>query len=129
MQENPNAIPEGETPHFVTLFAYDHLVDMAKPGDRVMITGIYKAQGMQVNPRMSITRSDFTCHIDVVHISKDERTKTFAEKHDDCMEDDFSQEKTPQEPAFQVNTWYQNLNRRPHSHRDSTILVMLSCLS
>ncbi|DBA98060.1 TPA: hypothetical protein ACH3X3_012887 [Trebouxia sp. C0006] len=104
MQENPNAIPEGETPHFVTLFAYDHLVDMAKPGDRVIITGIYKAQGMRVNPRMSTTRSAFMCHIDVVHISKDERTKTFAEKHDDYMADDFSQEKTQHEPAFQLGT-------------------------
>jgi len=102
---------------------------MAKPGDRVMITGIYKAQGMRVNPRMLLMRSFFKCYIDAVHVSKDERTKTFAEKHNDSMADDFSQEKTPQEPAFQVNTWYQNLNRRPHSHRDSTILVMLSCLS
>ncbi len=103
MQESPNAIPEGETPHSVTLFAYDHLVDMAKPGDRVMITGIYKAQGMRVNSRTPLMRSEFMCYIDVVHISKDERSKTFAEKHDDYMADDFSQEKTQQEPALQVN--------------------------
>lgn len=39
MQENPNAIPEGETPHTVTLYAYDNMVDMCRPGDRVAITG------------------------------------------------------------------------------------------
>ncbi len=121
MQENPNAIPEGETPHSVTLFAHDHLVDMAKPGDRVVLTGIYKVQGMRVNPRMSLFKSTFKYYIDAVHISKDERTKNFAAKHDDSMANDFSQEKTQQkseEPAFQVNIWstfsWQNIGRHPH---------------
>ena len=39
MQETPESIPEGETPHTVTLACYDELVDVAKPGDRVEITG------------------------------------------------------------------------------------------
>ena len=51
-QENPNAIPEGETPHGVNMFAYDDLVDAAKPGDRVTITGIYKAAPLRVSPRL-----------------------------------------------------------------------------
>ncbi len=108
MQENPNAIPEGETPHSVTLFAHDHLVDMAKPGDRVTITGIYKVGSMRVNPRICLLRSTFKPFIDAVHINKDERTKKFALKLDDSMANDFSQEKTQQESeehAFQVNTW------------------------
>jgi DNA replicative helicase MCM subunit Mcm2 (Cdc46/Mcm family) len=50
-QENPNAIPEGETPHAVSMFCYDDLVDAAKPGDRVTVTGIYKAVPMRINPR------------------------------------------------------------------------------
>ena len=40
MQENPNAIPEGETPHNVTLLCYDPLVDVTKPGDRITVTGV-----------------------------------------------------------------------------------------
>lgn len=52
MQENPNAIPEGETPHAVTLFTYDDLVDGAKPGDRITVTGIYKAAPMRTSPRL-----------------------------------------------------------------------------
>ena len=52
MQENPNAIPEGETPHGVNMFAYDDLVDAAKPGDRVTITGIYKAAPLRISPRL-----------------------------------------------------------------------------
>ncbi|KAL0018271.1 hypothetical protein WJX77_002133 [Trebouxia sp. C0004] len=107
VQENPNAIPEGETPHSVTFFAHDHLVDMAKPGDRVTITGIYKVEGMRVNARMSLLKSAFKPFIDAVHISKDERTKKFTTKHDDSMPNEFSQEKTQQEseePAFQLGT-------------------------
>ena len=40
LQENPNAIPEGETPHNVTLLCYDPLVDATKPGDRITVTGV-----------------------------------------------------------------------------------------
>eukprot|EP00887_Chlorella_sp_A99_P000983 scaffold5.g983.t1 len=34
-QENPNDIPEGETPHTVSMFARQDLVDLSKPGDRI----------------------------------------------------------------------------------------------
>lgn len=43
IQETPDSIPQGETPHTVTVFAFGDLVDVAKPGDRVEITGIYRA--------------------------------------------------------------------------------------
>jgi DNA replicative helicase MCM subunit Mcm2 (Cdc46/Mcm family) len=39
IQESPNLIPEGETPHAVSAFVYDALVDFVRPGDRVTITG------------------------------------------------------------------------------------------
>jgi DNA replication licensing factor MCM4 len=45
-----DAIPEGETPHTVILFNYDDLVDVARPGDRVEITGIFRAEPLRVNP-------------------------------------------------------------------------------
>lgn len=38
LQESPDHIPEGETPHTCTLFAHNDLVDACKPGDRVVIT-------------------------------------------------------------------------------------------
>lgn len=34
----PDSIPEGETPYTVNVYAYDALVDVAKPGDRVEVT-------------------------------------------------------------------------------------------
>ncbi|KAF5843598.1 minichromosome maintenance protein 4 [Dunaliella salina] len=44
MQEKPNDIPEGETPHNVTMYVYESNVDICRPGDRVTITGTYRAQ-------------------------------------------------------------------------------------
>lgn len=52
MQENPNSIPEGETPHAVSMNAFDALLDVCKPGDRVTVTGIYKAVPMRTSPRL-----------------------------------------------------------------------------
>jgi DNA replication licensing factor MCM4 len=39
IQESPNLIPEGETPHAVTAFVYDALVDFVRPGDRITLVG------------------------------------------------------------------------------------------
>ena len=36
LQETPDAIPEGETPHTVNLLAYDDLVDVGKPGSSLL---------------------------------------------------------------------------------------------
>lgn len=41
IQESPNLIPEGETPHAVTAFVYDALVDFVRPGDRVTVVGMF----------------------------------------------------------------------------------------
>jgi DNA replication licensing factor MCM4 len=37
LQETPESIPEGETPHTVLLYAYEELVDSVVPGDRVQV--------------------------------------------------------------------------------------------
>lgn len=78
MQENPNAIPEGETPHAVTMLCFDEMVDNSKPGDRVTVTGIYKAVPMRVNPRLRTLKSVYKTHIDILHVMKDEKSKLFS---------------------------------------------------
>ena len=50
LQETPDEIPEGETPCTVSLFAYDDIVDVVRPGDRVEVTGILKALLRRNNP-------------------------------------------------------------------------------
>lgn len=57
LQETPDEIPEGEIPQAVTLFAFDDLVDSVRPGDRVEVTGIFKAIPKRVNPKMRTVRS------------------------------------------------------------------------
>ena len=71
MQESPDAIPPGEAPHSVTMLAFDDAVDAAQPGDRVTVTGIYKAAPIRVNPRMSSLRAVYKTHLDIVHVGPD----------------------------------------------------------
>jgi DNA replication licensing factor MCM4 len=42
IQETPDETPEGETPCHLMAFAYDDLVDMVRPGDRIEVTGIFR---------------------------------------------------------------------------------------
>jgi DNA replication licensing factor MCM4 len=83
LQETPEHMPEGETPLTIHLCCYDQLVDYVKPGDRCEIVGIFRAQGLRVNPRKRVTKSIYRIFIDVVHFSK---TTT---KRQDIDEDDF----------------------------------------
>ena len=51
IQEAPEHIPEGETPQTCSMCAWEGLVDTAKPGDRVEVTGVYRAVPLRVNPK------------------------------------------------------------------------------
>lgn len=44
LQETPDEIPEGETPHTVSLLMHDKLADAAKPGDRVEVCMIIEIE-------------------------------------------------------------------------------------
>ncbi|KAG8835838.1 hypothetical protein FRC17_000802 [Serendipita sp. 399] len=70
LQETPDAVPDGQTPHTVSLCVYDELVDVAKPGDRLTVTGIFRSVPVRVNPRQRTIRSLFKTYIDVVHIKR-----------------------------------------------------------
>lgn len=69
LQETPDAVPDGQTPHTVSLSVYDELVDVSKPGDRLVVTGIFRSVPVRVNPRVRSVRSLFKTFIDVVHIT------------------------------------------------------------
>lgn len=70
MQETPDAIPEGETPYTVMLFAFDDLVDDVRPGDKVEVTGIYRAVPMRASSRQRVVKSVFKTYVDVVHFRR-----------------------------------------------------------
>lgn len=70
IQETPNEVPAGETPASIVLFAYDDLVDAVRPGDRVEITGVFRAQARRVNPKISKVKSVYRTYLDVVHFRR-----------------------------------------------------------
>lgn len=41
LQESPEDMPAGQTPHTTILYAHNDLVDKVQPGDRVNITGVF----------------------------------------------------------------------------------------
>ena len=70
LQETPDSVPDGQTPHSVSLCAYDELVDICKAGDRVEITGIFKCNQVRVNPRQRTVKNVFKTYVDCLHIQK-----------------------------------------------------------
>merc|ERR1719333_1894705 len=75
LQESPDDMPPGQTPHTVILYVHGDLVDSVQPGDRVAVTGVYRAVPHRSNPKMRNINSVYKTHIDVVHFRKntDER--------------------------------------------------------
>jgi len=70
LQESPDDMPAGQTPYTVTLFTHNDLVDTVQPGDRVTVTGIYRAVPLRVNPLTRNVKSVYKTHIDVIHFRK-----------------------------------------------------------
>ncbi|KAI0696530.1 MCM2/3/5 family-domain-containing protein [Cytidiella melzeri] len=68
LQETPDAVPDGQTPHTVSLSVYDELVDVSKPGDRLIVTGIFRSVPVRINPRQRTMKSLFKTFLDVVHV-------------------------------------------------------------
>ena len=82
VQESSDEIPEGETPYTCTLFAFDELVDTVRPGDRLEVTGVYRAVAQRVNPRLRVVKSIFKTYIDSVHFRHSEVSHEGHEDHD-----------------------------------------------
>jgi DNA replication licensing factor MCM4 len=70
IQETPDVVPDGQTPHTVSMCAYDELVDVSKPGDRVEITGIFRSTPVRVNPRQRSLKSLYKTFVDILHIKR-----------------------------------------------------------
>lgn len=80
VQESPESIPDGETPQTIDVYVYDQLVDFVKPGDRVEITGVYRASAIRLNPRRRVIESVYKTYIDSVHIKKSKASSFSVEE-------------------------------------------------
>ncbi|KAJ2156928.1 MCM DNA helicase complex subunit, partial [Coemansia sp. RSA 552] len=70
LQETPESIPDGQTPHSVALVAHDDLVDAVRPGDRIEVTGIYRGEPVRSNPRTRSVQAIYRTYVDVVHVRR-----------------------------------------------------------
>lgn len=80
LQETPDVVPDGQTPHTVSLCVYDELVDLAKPGDRVVVTGIFRSVPVRVNPKQRVIKSLFKTYVDALHVRKSDRKRLGLDK-------------------------------------------------
>ncbi|KAJ9614423.1 MCM DNA helicase complex subunit [Cladophialophora chaetospira] len=75
LQETPDSVPDGQTPHSVSLCVYDELVDVCKAGDRIEVTGIFRGNPVRINPRQRTVRALFKTYVDVLHVQKVDKRK------------------------------------------------------
>ena len=88
IQETPNEVPAGETPASIVLFAYDDLVDAVRPGDRIEVTGVFRAQARRVNPKISKVKSVYRTYLDVIHFRRVSADNAVGVKDDEAEEDE-----------------------------------------
>lgn len=79
LQETPDAIPAGQTPHSVSVCVYNELVDHCKAGDRVQLTGIFRVSPVRVNPRQRAIKSVHKTYVDVLHVQKVDKKRMGAD--------------------------------------------------
>lgn len=78
LQETPDLVPEGETPQSVVIHAFDDVVDQVRPGDRVDVTGIYRASAVRPMRNFAKCSSVYRVHIDAIAITSEEKGRIDA---------------------------------------------------
>eukprot|EP00768_Dysnectes_brevis_P004848 gnl/Dysnectes_brevis/3512_a4458_519.p1 GENE.gnl/Dysnectes_brevis/3512_a4458_519~~gnl/Dysnectes_brevis/3512_a4458_519.p1 ORF type:complete len:794 (+),score=293.77 gnl/Dysnectes_brevis/3512_a4458_519:88-2469(+) len=70
IQEAPDDMASGDTPLAISLSVYDTIIDVCRPGDRVQVTGIYRAVPVRMNRTQRTVKRVFRTFVDVVHIKR-----------------------------------------------------------
>lgn len=83
LQEAPEDMPASQTPHTVALYAHEDLVDKLKPGDRVCVTGIYRAVPLKLSSRIRTLKAIHKTYIDVLHFKKELSRRLFVDDEED----------------------------------------------
>ncbi|UMM11672.1 hypothetical protein L5515_000840 [Caenorhabditis briggsae] len=91
LQESPDDMPSGETPHTVSVYAHGSLVESVQPGDRITVTGIFRAVGMKVNPKQRALASVYRTSIDALHFRKMDTSRLHQDNGETLTEERINQ--------------------------------------
>jgi DNA replication licensing factor MCM4 len=67
----------------VSIFAFDSLVDAVRPGDRIEITGIYRAIPRRSNPHMRTLKTIYRTYLDAIHFRRSNQSGSTMSTSDD----------------------------------------------
>ncbi|XP_013187745.2 DNA replication licensing factor MCM4 [Amyelois transitella] len=70
LQESPDDMPAGRTPATVSVMAHGALVEGAAAGERVAVTGVFRAAPASLHPRKATLKALHRTHIDALHYAK-----------------------------------------------------------
>jgi len=90
LQETPDSIPEGETPHVVNLITFEELIDVVRPGDRIDVTGIFHANPIRLKNSQRTLNSIFKTYVDVIHFRKTDKKRDEANNPENTQEGQFA---------------------------------------
>ncbi|CAF1604569.1 unnamed protein product [Rotaria sp. Silwood1] len=90
LQETSEKMPAEQTLVTVTVVAYNDLVDAVQLGDRVQVTGIFRAVPVHINPKTRYVRSVCRTFIDVIHF-RHEKTFTAEGRIEDQTTNDYEE--------------------------------------
>ncbi|CUM63590.1 uncharacterized protein PRCAT00001170001 [Priceomyces carsonii] len=79
LQETPDLVPDGQTPHSINLCVYDELVDSCRAGDRIEVCGIFRSLPIRANSRQRALKSLYKTYLDVVHVKKIDKKRMGAD--------------------------------------------------
>lgn len=136
LQETPDLTTAGQTPHSISICAYDELVDVCKAGDRVEITGIFRSVPVRINPRQRTLKSLFKTYVDVLHIQKTNKkrmgvdTSTTLPSSDDTLETQVADQQAQQQDEEVRRISEEDLKRiKEVSNRDDLYEVLARSLA
>lgn len=70
LQESPDDMPAGRTPATVSVLAHGALVEAVGAGERVRVTGVFRAAPAALHPRKATLRALHRTHVDALHYRK-----------------------------------------------------------
>lgn len=79
LQETPDLVPDGQTPHSINLCVYDELVDTCRAGDRIEVCGIFRSIPVRVNSKQRALKSLYKTYLDIVHVKKIDKRRMGAD--------------------------------------------------